>query len=120
VARRVIDKEANDDEKQQLELITESNHVEKYDHLLGVLRVPLEWDQLIGKNIRRVNRDRSAFRVDKYKNQTKVAISDFVMRSGRHFVELTTSGGNCVGGIIRPGTSDWFEVGAYSLNFPSA
>ena len=114
-ARRVIDKEANDDEKQELELITEYNYVEKYDHLLDVLRLPLVWDQLIGKNIRRANGDRSTFQVDKYKNQTKVAISDFVMRSGRHFVELTSSRGACLGGIIRPGTSDWFEVGVHSL-----
>ena len=83
------------------------SHLQHY-HQLVLLRSPLYFDQLVGTNLQYVNsKDKSKVHVIKSNNSTKSAISNFVMRAGKHYVEFPNESGRGFfsaneTGIMRP------------------
>jgi len=100
-ARQIIDN-AKEEERNALPRYDEETWLALYNEL-ELLRAPLTFDKLIGgdeQNFYYVEGDKSCVKSER--NMWKTAISNNIMRSGKHYVTFrkTGRGGLCVG-IIR-------------------
>jgi len=101
----------SDDEKHQLPKYDDESWIELY-HELEVLRSPLKFDKLFGPDIKHYSNSycmmkKTRVRIVSFSNST--AISNQVMRSGKHHVTFECTG-DMLGvslGIVRPHLSDW-------------
>ena len=103
VVRQVIVNEQTEYEQSALPKYENESYLELYHHLL-MLRKPLKFDQLLGKNLQYVNGDKTKVFVRPANNSTKTAVSNNVMRAGKHYVEFTAESFPRLTsvGIIRP------------------
>ena len=110
VVRQVIINEQTEYEAAALPKYSDESYLQLY-HQHKMLRKPLQFDQLVGKNLQYVVDDDEE--EDKTKvfvrrpanNSTKTAISNNIMRAGKHYVEFTAESfpRRTEVGIMRPG-----------------
>ena len=88
-----IIKDQTDAERAALPKCENASYLQLY-HELSLLRLPLQFDILIGTNLQYENsKDKSKVQLVRSNNSTKSAISSYVMRSGVHYVEFPNLGG---------------------------
>ena len=110
VVRQVIINEQTEYEAAALPKYEDESYLQLY-HQHKMLRKPLQFDQLVGKNLQYVvdgeEEDKTKVFVRPANNSTKTAISNNIMRAGKHYVEFTAESfprNTCVG-VMRPGKS---------------
>jgi len=108
VVRQVIINEQTEYEATILPKYEDESYLQLY-HQHKMLRKPLQFDQLVGKNLQYVvdgeEEDKTKVFVRPANNSTKTAISNNIMRAGKHYVEFTAESfprNTCVG-VMRPG-----------------
>ena len=104
VVRQVIVNEQTEYEQSALPKYENESYLELYHHLL-MLRKPLQFDQLLGKNLQYANGDKTKVFVRPANNSTKTAVSNNIMRAGKHYVEISNDGRpgrHQQAGIMRP------------------
>ena len=109
VVRQVIINEQTEYEAAALPKYQDESYLQLY-HQHKMLRKPLQFDQLVGKNLQYVvegeEEDKTRVFVRPANNSTKTAISNNIMRAGKHYVEFTAESGfprMTSVGIMRPG-----------------
>lgn len=107
--------DANEDEKEALPKLADQTYIELYSEL-EKLREPRVFDQLIGERISYVDNDKSHIKYNKKERnyiRTDTAISNHVMRAGKHYVTFVIGGTNihfAQVGIVRP-LKNWDKKG---------
>ena len=103
-------KDQTDAERAALHKCENASYLQLY-HELSLLRLPLQFDILVGTNLQYENsKDKSKVQLVRSNNSTKSAISSYVMRSGVHYVEFPNLGGfmqSTSAGIMRPVDKEW-------------
>ncbi|EJK72850.1 hypothetical protein THAOC_05579 [Thalassiosira oceanica] len=98
-ARRIYES-ASDEEKAMLPRHDGEGWIELYHHLL-MLRVRLTFDQIIGRDVKYQEGDKTAVRAVRHNGQSSAICGNYIMRAGKHWTTFVYGGGFSVG-VIRP------------------
>jgi len=113
-ARQIICN-AKEGEREALPKLSHQTYIELFSEL-EQLRAPLIFDQLIGNRLSYVNNDKSHIEFVDEGTPDNTAISNHVMRAGRHYATFTKEGEWVIRiGIIRP-LKNFDKKGLYAFD----